>query len=72
MITLSGMAAASEYYSGQLKRLRSIFKDRNTLIDADFFLDKLAEKKLISMAQEHELKRKSYIKQIEESFFILF
>ncbi|CAG0891888.1 unnamed protein product [Darwinula stevensoni] len=46
-------------YTATLRRLKTIFKDKNTLIDMDDFLDKLAEKGLISMAEELEFKKKS-------------
>ncbi|CAG0896246.1 unnamed protein product [Darwinula stevensoni] len=63
---------ASEYYSARLRCLKSIFKDRDTLIDMELFVDKLAEKDLISMAQEWQIKHKAYSTQIDETFYILF
>ena len=54
-----------------LRSLKSIFKDKETFIDTDLFLDKLAEKRLISVAEEMEFKKLSYARQIDSAFFAL-
>ena len=56
-----------------LKRLRSIFKERNTLVDMDSFIDALGERHVISVVEDMELKRKKdYNGKVDETFFILF
>ncbi|CAG0894585.1 unnamed protein product [Darwinula stevensoni] len=49
-----------------------IFKDRNILIDMNLFLDNLAEKDLISKAEEMNLREQEYSKKIDDVFLILF
>ncbi|CAG0902740.1 unnamed protein product [Darwinula stevensoni] len=56
----------------RLRILKGIFKDGNTLVSMDTFLDKLSEKSLISVSQEVMLKKETYSKQIDETFYILF
>ena len=57
---------------GGLLRLKGIFKDNKILVDMNRFLDKLSERELISTAQEKELKKKTYLEQTDEVFYILF
>ncbi|CAG0899805.1 unnamed protein product [Darwinula stevensoni] len=56
-----------------LRHFKSTFKDKSTLIDVNLFIDALAEKGVISVAQEIELKRKkTYNGKVDAVFFILF
>ena len=59
-------------YGIALRRFRSMFKDKSTLIDVNLFIDAMAEKGVISVAQEIELKRqKTYDSKVDAVFFIL-
>ena len=61
-------------YGAALQRAKRLIKHPKTMIDMDTFLDKLAEKEFLSVAQERTLKSKKneYCQQIDDTFFILF
>ena len=56
-----------------LKRLKTILKEKNVLIDTDRFIDALAERDLISLPREMELKKiVTYAEKVDDVFFTLF